>query len=73
MTKTIYWIDGFTDGQAVGGAFIFARSLPQFLEEIKESKLNPVGLEFDSEDHKLVNVILERNEEYIKRYETKER
>ncbi len=66
--KTIYWIDGFSDGIAKGGFYIFAKSLPKFLIELKEQGLRPVGIEFNDEDEKLVNVILEINDAYREKY-----
>jgi hypothetical protein len=61
----------FKDGdyEAVGGFYI-RNDLKKFINTLKESGLNPVGLKVDDKSFNL-EVIVERNEAYIDKYENK--
>jgi ABC-type Fe3+-citrate transport system substrate-binding protein len=61
----IFWKDG--DFEARGGIFVRSE-LRNFFDKLKESGLNPVGIKID--DTLNLEVIVERNQAYIDKYES---
>jgi len=61
----LFFKDG--DYEAVGGFFI-RNDLKKFFSQLRESGLNPVGLKVD-EDDLILEVIVEKNQAYIDKYE----
>ena len=63
--KKIFWIDNFS-GEAAGGFFI-RNDLKNFIENLEENGLNPVGISYDGTFN--LEIIVEKNQVFIDKYE----
>ena len=55
--NTVFWKDGFDDGEAQGGIFIRSFDLKKFMEKVEADGTEVVGIKFEDNNIEIITKV----------------